>query len=50
MAHKVQRDDAVRAAELVGASGASYEQMWNVLSSASKLLAIKITIEGEQLG
>lgn len=47
MAHKVQKYDAMMAAELVGASGASYEQMWRVLSSASKLLAIKITIEGE---
>ena len=50
MAHKVQKYDAVRTAELVGASGASYEQMWRVLSSASNLLAAKKMIEGEQLG
>lgn len=47
MAHKVQRDDAVGTAELVGAFGASYEQMWNALSSAAKLLAVEKIIGGE---
>lgn len=47
MAHKVQKYDAVRAAELIGATGASYEQMWRVLSSAAKLLAVEKIIGGE---
>ena len=47
MAHKVQRDDAVRTAELVGASGASYEQMWRALISAAKLAAFEKINGGE---
>lgn len=47
MAHKVQKYDAVRTAELIGASGASYEQMWRILSTAAKLSAVEKIIGGE---
>lgn len=41
MAHKIQRNDAERIAELVNASGESYETMWNVFNVEAMNRALK---------
>lgn len=41
MAHKVQRDDAVRIAELVNVSGERYETMWNVFLHTAEVRALR---------
>lgn len=45
MAHKVQKYDAVRIAELVNVSGESYETMWKVFYAEAMNRALKKMME-----